>query len=89
MVTKKLSAFSADSFFLYVLFWGRGEQCSPVFRELLLVGKTPNGGRPQVAPTDFVCLFLLENHKLADDIVKYQHHNVCHYLCYPIVETEK
>ena len=37
----------------------------------------------------FVCLFLSEDHKLADDIVKYQHNNVCHYLCYPIVEAEK
>ena len=36
----------------------------------------------------FVCLFLSEDHKLADDIVKYQHNNVCHYLCYPIVEAE-
>ena len=37
----------------------------------------------------FVCLFLSEDHKLADYIVKYQHNNVCHYLCYPIVEAEK
>ena len=41
------------------------------------------------ADSFYVCLFLSEDHKLADDIVKYQHNNVCHYLCYPIVEAEK
>ena len=68
---EKLSAFFCRQLFMYVLFWGSGEQCSPTLC------------------CDFVCLFLSEYHELADDIVKYQHNNVCHYLCYPIVEAEK
>ena len=39
--------------------------------------------------TNRIWVFESEDHKLADDIVKYQHNNVCHYLCYPIVEAEK
>lgn len=87
MVTKKLSAFSADSFFMYVLLLVGANSVHTFFVCFLLVNiqRRATSGRPYM-----VCvLFLSENHKLADDIVKYQHHNVCHYLCYPIVEAEK
>lgn len=120
MVTKKLSAFIADSFFMYVLLLVGANSVRPhlfVHTNSLKI-KTKSlryryavflQSRNFVAPLHLmflstesitqratsgrlymVCvLFLSENHKLADDIVKYQHHNVCHYLCYPIVEAEK
>lgn len=86
MQKKSCQHFLPTAFYVCAIV-GRGEQCSHVFR-VLFIGKYPKAGDLR-SPYMVCVLFLSENHKLADDIVKYQHHNVCHYFCYPIVETEK
>ena len=87
MVTKKAVSIFCRQLFYVCAIVGRGEQCSHVFR-VLFIGKYPKADYLR-SPYMVCMLFLSENHKLADNIVKYQHHNVCHYFCYPIVEAEK